>query len=334
MLLMFFLITSGHHFAFSTKQQLTGPHIQIWIYGLTAIFFLVLITLIRYYSLHQICFAFYLISPLVIGFSIPFITWFPAIYDLIITFWIGGSFFFFWAYANNHFSFRQAGLYYPLFIIISVASQIFKPQIPFNLVLTGILMTICAVAIFLLFLFTFFRLKWILHEEDCRGPGIDEMFEIIYRVIIGGLIFSLVLLMVLNQQFMAIETLWRVVILCFLPILSVLLFSFQGTSWRFTAYGILFTVIVTYWSGLSLIQLLTPLVLLLKEMSFIAVPKCSRFLTKTWVDLFFTGCGLGAGHLLLFAPNPVGLIAIIVAMATYAITTHLAGVRLETFTSK
>jgi len=220
-------------------------------------------------------------------------------------------------------------------VMILVAAHLMIPIDLFsdNLVTLGILITLTSLGIFLFYLYTFFSLKRIQHEEDARGPKIDALFLRSYKWIIGGIVFSLAILAILDQQFglIAVQSYWKWIVIALCPVLSVLLFFFGGTSWRFIAYALLFTTIVTFWTHLPVISLLAPLVLLLKEMSFIAVPRSMRFLTKTWVDLFFLGCGLLVGHWLIILPELWGQGAVIATMILLTACIHIAGVRLETF---
>ena len=76
-------------------------------------------------------------------------------------------------------------------------------------------------------------------------------------------------------------------------------------------------------------------------MSFIAVPKEKRFITKTWVDLFFWAVGIAVADVLitlfsrLFGSLLDALsymfIIILVILATLLTSTYIAGKRLQTF---
>jgi len=335
MLGIFLLILLGHRFVISAKQLLAALETLIWIYALSAVFFILLIAMARLATVHQICLAYFLASPIVLGCAIPLSTWSPNLYDVIATFWAGGSFFFFWAYANNHFSFRLAGLYYPIFVMALILTGLLPPEAFFaeNLMVIGILITVCSLGIFLLYLYTFFSLKRIPQEGNIRGPEVDPLFLQVYRWIIGGIVFSLTVLAILDKQFglQAAFTTWKWILAAGCPVLSALLFFFRGTSWRFIAYFLIFTIIVTFWTRLPIIAFLAPIVLLLKEMSFIAVPKSMRFLTKTWVDLFFLGCGLFVGHWLILLPEPLKQGAVLSSMIVLTACVHVASKRLERF---
>jgi len=328
MLVIYILITLSHHLVFFENQEAT-PEIQTEIFSIAVFVFVCLITMIRFLSLHQICLGFFAAYPILLAICAPFTN--LPIYYIVLVFWCAGSFFFFWAYANNHFSFRQAGLYYPLFLAVTIIGRLALLHIPVNLTYLNIIAIFISATIFFLFLLTYRRLQRITHESDRRGKGVDEMFELDYRVVLGGVTFSLALLAVLSRHRVtgSIDTIWEFALLGFLFILSWLLFRFRGTAWRFTAYGVLFTIIVTYGEPLSFIHFFAPIIMVLKEMSFIAVPQSMRFLTKTWVDLFFVGCGLGLGHLLLSTQAIIGIIATIIAMIIYTFCVHIAGTRLE-----
>lgn len=304
-------------------------------YGLTAMIFVLLLCLAQVFTLHQLCFFFFLLSPIALGLSIPFLLplseIFVAVYTLLLTFWIWGSFFFFWAFANNHFSFRQAGLFYPAFLVMTLGTRLTLPRFSVSLFHGSVLFFFAATAIFLFFLYALRASENIVHESDDRSDGAMEPFQWNYRLILGGLMAAVTFLAVMAEH-VTLRTLgfpWHLALLVAMPFFSWLLFHFKGTTWRLLGYGVVFTSIVSYWEPLPIILWLSPLILILKEMSFIAVPKTMRFVTKTWVDLFFIGLGLGAGHVFLYFPRQIQIVSILVAMVLLTATTHYAGRRLE-----
>ncbi len=304
-------------------------------YGLTAAFFLLLLALASVFTLHQLCFFFFLLSPICLGLSIPFLLSLSekiaALYTLLLTFWISGSFFFFWAFANNHFSFRQAGLFYPVFLSVTLGTRLAQPRLSMSLFHGSVLFFFAATAIFLLFLYALRASENIVHESDDRSSSAMEPFQWNYRLTLGGLMAAVTFLAVMAEHvtLRALSVPWHLALLVAMPFFSWLLYLFKGTTWRFLGYGVVFTSIVSYWEPLPIILWLSPLILILKEMSFIAVPKTMRFITKTWVDLFFIGLGLGAGHVFVQFPREIQIVSILVAMVLLTATMHSAGRRLE-----
>ncbi|NGX57633.1 MAG: hypothetical protein K940chlam3_00526 [Chlamydiae bacterium] len=349
------------------------------VYILGFFVFLILISIAKRVALHKIILTVFLGFPLLIGFFglvlVPLIPdneqtslllryWPIAGYYILTSFWMAGSFFFFWAFGNNHFSFRQAGYYYPILLMLSLFMSLFVKNyfdsilvqytnLPMKFAVVNALVFVIGLVIFVVYFLMSRNLPNIQHELDSRSDEIDKLFGVRYLITIGMIAFAISYLAVysseafgkiapLDQLTSTIQT-WQLVTIYLLAPLAFVLYILRGKGWRYTAYSVAFFVIISFFAswvtvqysnGFSLLGagiynvlmsgLLAPFILILKEMSFIAVPKETRFFTKTWVDIFFMGAGMAVANL-FFAPLTV-LILIV-----YVVAIHMTGLRIEKF---
>ncbi len=410
MALMFFLIFFSVHLLQNIQKiylsNLNGgaplQMAQNALYIIGPFIFIFLLIIGRRINLRNICFYVYLLFPIFTAFwtllLIPLqktphllTDWEAFIYALGTSLWINGSFFFFWAFANNHFSFKQAGLYYPYLIILSLLMDFpihqyihgalmsylkgFKSEsLIFNLNLT-LLGT--GIVIFAIFVCTDRLLPRIRHHLDKRNENIDHLFGLDYRIVVGLFTFSLAFLLTMSNSWLHALSLQHPIenlaasmenavnILALISVallvgLSALLYDQRGKGWKITAYiatGIAAVSTLTWYLAIFSTQTasllhwgaarhtalvaLTPFFLILKEMSFIAVPRKSRFITKTWVDLFFSFAGFfGAKTVVLLFSAAIGplthsaayiCIISLAVLATLITATRIAGKRLQAF---
>ncbi len=389
----------------SGPETLAGAKLATDIIG--ASIFILLLIIGRLYSLRKICFAVYLLFPIFIGIwtllLMPFQEsqqalkeWQASIYYIGTSLWIGGSFFFFWAFANNHFSFKQAGFYYPYFFIISLLMNYpvnfyihpfimeqFKKYDP-NYLIINLNLTLFAIGIIIFAIYAFidYLLPRIKHSLELRNEKVDRLFGLSYRLVIGLFMFAIAFLTTLTLYQLQVTSRMaspyaagreplisalaaavhaaNLICIVFLIPFSFYLCNRLGKAWRtiaYTATGVI-TLCSIIWYSLSLsyadflldaagahhvvFAFITPFVLVLKEMSFIVVPKAIRFITKTWVDLFFWAVGFFGARVViaivtltfgsLFAALPYMFIMTLAVLSVLIGAAHIAGKRIQAFT--
>ncbi len=391
----------------SGSETLAGARLATDIIG--ASIFILLLIIGRRYPLRKICFAVFLLFPIFIGiwtlFLMPFQEsqqalkeWQAAIYYIGTSLWIGGSFFFFWAFANNHFSFKQAGLFYPYFFIISLLMNYplnsylhpfmmeqFKNYNP-NYLIINLNLTLLAIGIIIFAIYASidYLLPRIRHSLELRNEKVDRLFGLSYRLVIGLFMFAIAFLTTLTTYWLQVTSrleypyaagreplisalgvtvhATNLISIVFLIPLSFYLYHSLGKAWRTIAYAAagVMTLCSIIWYSLAFSRIvfpdildaasahhvifafITPFVFVLKEMSFIVVPKAIRFITKTWVDLFFWAVGFFGARVIiagltltfgsLFSALPYLFIITLAVLFILIGAAHIAGKRIQTFT--
>lgn len=345
----------------------------IGVYILGALVFLILISIAKRVAVHHIILSVFLGFPILIGIFalavVPFVEdlnqsmviiryWPLTVYYVLTTYWMSGSYFFFWVFANNHFSFRQAGFCYPIFRMIFLIMNVYVRNwvdifmnwyhnTQFKFFVVNLLVLIIGLLIFSAYALISRRLPRIQHESDNRCEEINRLFGVRYLIIIGIIDFAISYLGVLTAKEFGLmsyfreETIsWQIISVYLLIPLAFILYIFRGKGWRFAAYIVTALIVGTFLISWTALHFSVPwgkdihplfmagglgaFALILKEMSFIAVPQKTRLLTKTWVDIFFWGLGsLGV----FFAFPALTLLLLLL----YLLSIHYTGVRLEKF---